>query len=140
MMFSLGTQFGIPLTSMRRVSLLLGPRISYLTDLEETKVLMGGIRAGLNYRKGIGKTGDTLWGFHAGLHGELGGLKNFGSPKSESLFPGKDIGTYVEGGANIGISLDSRLFVGAEAAIGRISSAGTDIDTFRVGFSVGVSL
>lgn len=138
LMLSLGAKFGIPLTPMRRLSLQLGPNVNLLVG--DMTALMAGVRAGLEYKTGIGHALGSTWGFRAGLHGEAGGMLNFG-PGGEGLPRTNVINTYVEGGANLGLSFDSRFFVGAEGGIGKISNPSTsEIRYYHLGLTFGVSI
>ncbi len=141
LMYSLGTEFGIPLTSMRRLSLMVGPNVNLLLA-DDIKALMFGVRAGLEYRSGAFNVGSTTLGFKAGLHGELGSMVNFGARGPESLFPNKVLSPYAEGGGHLGLTFGSRHFIGVEGAAGKISSpaSGANVEFFRFGLRYGLSI
>jgi hypothetical protein len=141
---SLGLQFGIPLTQMRRLSLALGPNFTYLGGITPSNrynlsALMMGFRAGLSYRSGsVSVLGSSL-GLSAGIHGEAGGLINFAA--NAGALPAGRLTPYAEGGGHVGISLDSQLSMGLEGAGGVITpgEGNPDITFYRVGFRFAVS-
>jgi hypothetical protein len=141
---SLGTQFGIPLTTMRRLSLMIGPNLNLVglgtsfSSPTQISALMLGVRAGLNYRTGIGYAGGS-WSFNAGIYGEGGGLMNFADRPGG--LPNRTVTPYAEASATLGLSIDSRFTFGAEAARGVIapSSPNPNIDYYRVGLRMALS-
>ncbi len=143
--FSLGTQFGIPITKMRKLSLALGPNLTYLlnssssTDKYKLNSLMLGFRLGLNYRSGSVYTRLGNLGFTAGIHVEGGELLNFADNAGQ--VPKNLLTPYAEVGGYAGTFIDSRWFFGFEGASGVISSevGNPDIDYTRIGFRAAYS-
>jgi hypothetical protein len=145
LLVSAGVQFGIPLTTMRGLSFMLGPNFNYAlgsgfsSGPYNINALMMGIRAGLNARATFGNALGSTWSLNLGIHGEGGLLRNFAS--TPGALPGGTFTPYAEYGGNLGIQIDSQVFFGAEGARGIISPGGSnpDIPYYRLGFRLGVS-
>ena len=142
--FSLGLQFGIPLTTMRHLSLTLGPNFTYLLQDQQ---FLAGFRVGLEGRIPLGFVGSlNLKGF-----GEAGGSVDFKSsePYSKPLTPygtTPKYGGYAEAGGGVGLKFGNIFNVSIEAAggaldLGRTSKDGKDakVDYFRTGLLLGGS-
>jgi hypothetical protein len=135
--YSAGMNIGIPLTRLRQLQFILGPRINFIYDAGEANMLqlLMGFRAGLEGQ--FGSTGFRLGGFGEG--GGVGftdlGRGTFGASP------------YVEGGLGFGYSLMGGSFnLGLEVAGGGREFAlpapttGTEFSPyFRLGLGFGGS-
>ncbi|MEO1412116.1 MAG: hypothetical protein AAFW73_19675 [Bacteroidota bacterium] len=129
---SLGLDLGIPLDRLRRVQVLLGPRLKLETDLEDAEVaLLLGLRLGLGWRQ-------EASGFGAKAFVEGGGLGVTSG--------GRNSAPYIEGGGSIDYPLMERLQLSLEAARGLRSPFTLPSEDelrqhpyFRMGLSLGVT-
>ena len=138
--YSLGLDLGIPLDRLRKLELILGPRLNYLVDFgsEQTHSLLLGFRAGLQGQ--FAPSGFRLGGFAEG--GGVGftdlSTGEFGARR------------YLEGGLGLGYSIGGSVDFGLEAAGGGrefgspipLGSSGATSDFqsyFRLGVAIGGS-
>ena len=93
--YSTGIDMGIPLDSLRKVSVILGPRFNFLMQSPgNTMSLLAGLRAGLRLR-----TSGSGIGLETTLFGEGGGL-GFTDLESGTL----GVSPYGEGGIALGVT------------------------------------
>jgi len=138
--YSAGIEIGIPLERMRRLSLILGPRLLFTlespTYSQQRMALLAGFRAGLRY-KTLGS-----FGFHSSIFAEGGGA-GFTNLASGTL----GLAPYAEGGVSAGLrwggfnlSLEGALG-GRTAPVAGITPdapLGTQFqEYFRFGLSIG---
>ncbi|MCI5211024.1 MAG: hypothetical protein D3910_20065 [Candidatus Electrothrix sp. ATG2] len=109
MLISAGLDLGIPLDRLRRLELILGTRLNFISDRYQDSLLLG-FRVGL-----MGKFGST--GLRLGGFAEGGG---FGVTDFSKSHFGKR--PYVEGGVNFGYSLGGNVNFALEAAGGKRES------------------
>jgi hypothetical protein len=144
---SLGVRLGIPLTSMRKLSLMLGANLNLVGGMSSSdrksfnmSALMMGFRAGLNYRKPLGLVLGDPWSLNLGIHAEGGMLYNYSDLPGR--LPNHQGAPYGEVGGDVGfLTADSRIQFGAEGAKGIISPGANnpDINYYRIGFRFGVN-
>lgn len=126
---SLGLQLGIPLTTMRRASFMVGPEFSFLTTNAEFLV---GVRAGIEGRLPLG-FGNSI------------GLNAFGQAGLGIDLPATGpalVGGFAGGGAGINFRFfDNNLLIGVEGGVGVYNiGLGSKEDRFWAGVVVGGSL
>jgi hypothetical protein len=135
--YSAGFDLGIPLDRLRRLELILGPRVNFIMDSNAMMALLLGFRAGLE-----GQFGST--GFRLGAFAEGGGVGFTNLSTGEF-----GASPYVEGGVGFGYSFSGTFNIGVEGAGGRRTSNIVDplsreistefLPYFRLGLSLSAS-
>lgn len=135
--YSTGLDIGIPLDRLRRLELILGPRVNFIMDSNAILALLLGLRAGVE-----GQFGST--GFRLGAFAEGGGV-GFTDLGAGTL----GTSPYVEGGLGFGYSISGTFNFGVEGAGGGRTSNIVDplsrevstefLPYFRLGLSLSAS-
>ncbi len=126
--YTAGVDLGIPLDELHRFQLIMGPRINWSLETEDSIMsLLLGWRMGVSYLAGPS-------GVSGSIFAEGGGL---GWPDLSDSSPG--VAPYVEGGFTAGYTFAPNIEVAAEAAMGTRDMPDMDLDNldmqpyFRMG-------
>jgi hypothetical protein len=137
--YTAGLDMGIPLDTLRRTQILIGPHVSGLFDLSNERILalLYGVRLGL-----MGTFSPTILNqqlpIGVGLHTEFGGGHTFTSRSGESPFP-TDF-NYLELGGSLNFRPPGRSIpnFGIDTGLGALDlNSPNTIPYFRLGLTVG---